>query len=64
MNKEKVSDMVIFYGLFLGAICGGRIGYMFVYGLDQLLANPLSMFFVWQGGLSCLLYTSDAADDA
>lgn len=52
INKEKVSDMVIFYGLFLGAICGGRIGYMFVYGLDQLLANPLSMFFVWQGGLS------------
>jgi len=31
---------------------GGRVGYMFFYGLDQLASNPLSLFFIWEGGLS------------
>tara|TARA_B100000963_G_scaffold108975_1_gene94827 strand:+ start:2683 stop:3480 length:798 start_codon:yes stop_codon:yes gene_type:complete len=52
LNEEKINDMVFLYGLFFGAICGGRIGYMFFYGLDQLYENPLSVFYVWQGGLS------------
>ena len=33
-------------------MCGGRVGYMLFYGMDQLLENPLSLFYVWQGGLS------------
>ena len=52
LDKEKVNDMVFLYGLFFGAICGGRIGYMFFYGNSQLIENPLSLFYVWQGGLS------------
>ena len=52
LDKEKVNDMVFLYGLFFGAICGGRIGYMFFYGNAQLIENPLSLFYVWQGGLS------------
>ncbi len=36
----------------LGAIVGGRIGYMFIYGLSELIADPLSIFKVWQGGMS------------
>ena len=52
LDKEKVNDMVFLYGLFFGAICGGRIGYMFFYGSSQLIENPLSLFYVWQGGLS------------
>jgi phosphatidylglycerol:prolipoprotein diacylglycerol transferase len=52
LDKEKVNDMVFLYGLFFGAICGGRIGYMFFYGSSQLTENPLSLFYVWQGGLS------------
>ena len=36
----------------LGVILGGRIGYMLFYGLDQLLDQPLSLFFVWEGGMS------------
>ena len=52
INNEKVNDLVFFYGLFIGAMCGGRIGYMLFYGSDQLLNNPLSLFYVWQGGLS------------
>lgn len=52
LNKDDVNDMVFLYGLFFGAMCGGRIGYMFFYGSDQLIADPLSLFYVWQGGLS------------
>ena len=35
-----------------GVIAGGRIGYMLFYNLDGLLANPLSLFAIWQGGMS------------
>ena len=52
LNKDEVNDMVFLYGLFFGAICGGRVGYMFIYGSEQLMNNPLSLFYVWQGGLS------------
>jgi len=52
LNKDDVNDMVFLYGLFFGAMCGGRIGYMLFYGSDQLVADPLSLFYVWQGGLS------------
>ena len=52
LDKEKVNDMVFLYGLFFGAICGGRIGYMFFYGNSQLIENPLSLLYIWQGGLS------------
>ena len=44
--------MVFMYGLFLGAMCGGRIGYMLFYGTEQLVNDPLSLFYIWQGGLS------------
>ncbi len=27
LNEDAVNDMVFLYGLFFGAICGGRIGY-------------------------------------
>ena len=50
LDEEKLSDLM-FYGL-LGAIIGGRTGYIFFYSLDQFLENPLSIFFVWEGGLS------------
>ena len=51
-SNEKVSDLVFTYGLFLGAFAGGRIGYMLFYGTEQLISNPLSLFYVWQGGMS------------
>ena len=52
LNHEKVNDLVFLYGLFIGAMCGGRIGYMFFYGTEQLINNPISLFYIWQGGLS------------
>lgn len=47
---EMVDD-VIFYCI-LGVIAGGRLGYMLFYGFDQILANPLNLFRLWEGGMS------------
>jgi len=52
LSEERVNDLVFLYGLFFGAMCGGRVGYMLFYGTDQLVNNPVSLFYVWQGGLS------------
>jgi phosphatidylglycerol:prolipoprotein diacylglycerol transferase len=52
LSEERVNDLVFLYGLFFGAMCGGRVGYMLFYGTDQLLSNPVSLLYVWQGGLS------------
>lgn len=49
-SKQDVSD-ILFYGM-LGVILGGRIGYMLFYGFDLLIQNPLSLFKVWDGGMS------------
>ena len=49
-SKQEVSD-VLFYGM-LGVIAGGRIGYMLFYGFDMLVQNPLTLFKVWDGGMS------------
>jgi phosphatidylglycerol:prolipoprotein diacylglycerol transferase len=50
IKPEHVDDLV-FYGA-LGAIVGGRVGYMLVYALNDLITNPLSLFAVWEGGMS------------
>jgi phosphatidylglycerol:prolipoprotein diacylglycerol transferase len=47
---EQVDDL-IFYAA-LGVILGGRVGYVFFYGFDQLLADPLYLLRIWQGGMS------------
>lgn len=47
---EQVSD-IIFYGA-LGVIIGGRLGYMLFYNFSGLIANPLSIFQIWDGGMS------------
>jgi phosphatidylglycerol---prolipoprotein diacylglyceryl transferase len=49
--KPANVDDVVFYGA-LGAIVGGRVGYMLIYGLSELVADPLSLFTVWKGGMS------------
>ncbi|MDD9894077.1 MAG: prolipoprotein diacylglyceryl transferase [Gammaproteobacteria bacterium] len=49
-TEEQISDLV-FYGA-MGVIVGGRIGYMFFYNFDSLLQNPLSLFKLWEGGMS------------
>lgn len=49
-SEQDVSD-VLFYGM-LGVIIGGRMGYMFFYGFDLLVQNPLTLFRLWDGGMS------------
>jgi phosphatidylglycerol:prolipoprotein diacylglycerol transferase len=44
-------DDLIFYCV-IGTIVGGRLGYMLFYGFDQLIANPLALFKVWEGGMA------------
>lgn len=50
ITPELVSDFLV-YGA-LGVVLGGRIGYMLFYGLSGLLDDPLSLFRVWEGGMS------------
>ncbi len=49
-NSDIISDL-IFYGA-LGAVLGGRLGYILFYKLGDYLANPSSIFRVWEGGMS------------
>lgn len=49
-TSEQISDL-IFYAA-LGVIIGGRIGYMLFYNFPVLLDDPLSLFKIWQGGMS------------
>lgn len=47
---DQLSDLV-FYGA-LGAILGGRLGYALFYGTGQLLADPMWLLRIWEGGMS------------
>lgn len=49
-TADMVSDL-IFFGA-MGVILGGRIGYVFFYGFEHFLQNPLWLFQVWTGGMS------------
>ena len=49
-TRDEVSDL-IFYAAF-GVIMGGRIGYVLFYSLPQFIASPLTLFKIWQGGMS------------
>ena len=44
-------DDLIFYGA-VGAILGGRLGWILFYGLEYELADPLRILRVWEGGMS------------
>jgi phosphatidylglycerol:prolipoprotein diacylglycerol transferase len=49
-TKDQLSDLVFYSAL--GVILGGRIGYMLFYAWPSLVAHPLSIFYIWQGGMS------------
>jgi len=49
-TKDQISD-VIFYGA-MGVILGGRIGYILFYQFEGLINDPLSLFRIWEGGMS------------
>jgi phosphatidylglycerol:prolipoprotein diacylglycerol transferase len=49
-DPRQVDDL-LFYGV-LGVVLGGRLGYVLFYDLPGLLADPLVLVRVWQGGMS------------
>ncbi|MBA4696628.1 MAG: prolipoprotein diacylglyceryl transferase [Legionella sp.] len=49
-TNEQISDL-IFYAA-LGVIIGGRLGYMLFYNTEALIAEPLRIFKLWEGGMS------------
>jgi phosphatidylglycerol:prolipoprotein diacylglycerol transferase len=50
-NPERVLDISLY--LILGALIGGRLGYV-IFHLDYYLKNPIKMLYFRQGGLSFL----------
>lgn len=50
VGPTAFSDLA-FYGM-IGVILGGRVGYMLFYATSELLADPLSLFRIWEGGMS------------
>ena len=49
-TRQQVSDLV-FYGA-LGAVLGGRVGYVLFYGFEPFLRDPLVLLRIWDGGMS------------
>lgn len=50
MDPDAVGDLV--FGLIVGTILGGRIGYILFYDFASFAANPARIVRVWEGGLS------------
>lgn len=48
--REEVYDL-IFYAM-IGVIIGGRLGYVLFYGFERLIADPLYLFAIREGGMS------------
>lgn len=45
-----VDDLL--FACMVGVLIGGRVGYMLFYAWPTVLAHPLSVFKVWEGGMS------------
>lgn len=50
MSTDDLYDF-LFY-LILGVMIGGRLGYVLFYDLGSYVRDPLSIFAIWQGGMS------------
>ncbi len=51
LKPEEVGDFITWAAVF-GVLVGGRVGYMLFYNFGGLLADPLSIFKVWDGGMA------------
>jgi len=49
--REQEVDDLIFYGA-IGAVAGGRLGYILFYAFPDWTADPLRIFRIWEGGMS------------
>jgi phosphatidylglycerol:prolipoprotein diacylglycerol transferase len=44
-------DDLLFY-IVVGVVLGGRLGYTLFYAFPELISDPLSLFRIWEGGMS------------
>jgi phosphatidylglycerol:prolipoprotein diacylglycerol transferase len=51
LKENQVGDFV-FYAAIFGVLVGGRLGYVLFYRPNMLTEDPLSIFRVWDGGMS------------
>lgn len=49
-TRQHVDDLVFYMAI--GAVLGGRLGYVLFYNFDAFLNNPLILLQVWSGGMS------------
>jgi len=49
-SRHQITDLIFYCAL--GVIVGGRIGYMFFYNFSGFIHNPLTIFQIWDGGMS------------
>ena len=49
-TPAEVDDLIFYCSV--GVIFGGRLGWMIFYGTERLLADPLDILRVWEGGMS------------
>jgi len=49
-TKDNVENLLLYAGI--GGIIGARLFYVLVYNFNIYISDPLSIFAVWQGGLS------------
>ena len=49
-TRAQVADLV-FYGA-MGAVLGGRVGYVLFYAFEAFLRDPLVLIRIWDGGMS------------
>ncbi|MBI5392380.1 prolipoprotein diacylglyceryl transferase [Candidatus Woesearchaeota archaeon] len=50
LTEDDLLDYIIY--LAVGIILGGRLFYILVYNLKEYIANPLTIFAIWQGGMA------------
>lgn len=46
----RVEDLVFYFAL--GVFLGGRVGYMLFYNFGGFIEDPISIIYVWRGGMS------------
>jgi phosphatidylglycerol:prolipoprotein diacylglycerol transferase len=49
-DKEQILNLMTFQ--ILGVLLGGRIGFALLYRTEELLSDPMMIFYVWQGGMA------------
>ncbi len=49
-SATDVDDLIFYCAV--GVILGGRLGWMLFYGTEGLVADPLSVLRIWEGGMS------------